>query len=332
MQLSIVIPVYNVERYIEKTLLSIYSQTNVQQEEFEVIVVNDGTPDNSMLVVERFADVYKNLLIINQENKGLSGARNMGLNAASGKYVWFVDSDDWIANNCLDYVLKLLSKGDDNVYSFLMNEYDEDGILLEEKRFKNSEITKMPSWEYLKDVNSYAPMQQYIVKTSFLKENKLFFVEGLVHEDMEFIPRLLLKSHSLTLVPVVNYCYLRRTTGNITSSNILSDKRLNGYLYSIFEFDSLGNLINDQNERNALLRIQAGMIGYVYINTTYKQLKKKNIKTNDGRNFSSYCKLIMLKKIPLNIKFTHVLIDLLFIISPNLFRKILRYKLYGKDK
>lgn len=332
MQLSIVIPVYNVERYIEKTLLSIFLQKNVPQEDFEVIVVNDGTPDNSMLIVERYANIYKNLLIINQDNKGLSGARNTGLNAASGKYVWFVDSDDWIAENCLGYVIDLLRKSDDNVYSFLMNEYDEEGNLLEEKRFKYSEITKVPSWEYLKDVNSYAPMQQYIVKTSFLKENKLFFVEGLVHEDMEFIPRLLLKSHTLTLVPVVNYCYLRRSTGNITSSNILSDKRLDGYLYSIFEFDSLGKLIKDHNERNALLRIQAGMIGYVYINTTYSQLKKRKIKANDGRSFSSYCKLIMLKKIPLNIKYTHILIDLLFIISPNLFRIILRHKLYGKRK
>ena len=92
MILSIIIPVYKVEKYVRKTLESVFSE-NFSDNEVEVIVVNDGTPDRSMDIVNEFVS-HKSLRIINQENQGLSGARNTGIKAAKGKYVWFVDSDD----------------------------------------------------------------------------------------------------------------------------------------------------------------------------------------------------------------------------------------------
>ena len=91
--LSIIIPVYNVEAYIGKLLQSIFSQDT---EGVEIIVVNDGTPDDSMNVVQGFVPVHANLHIVNQPNRGLSEARNTGLKHAQGKYVWFVDGDDCI--------------------------------------------------------------------------------------------------------------------------------------------------------------------------------------------------------------------------------------------
>ena len=89
MKLSIVIPVYNVEDYIRGTLDSIYNQ-KVDEQCFEVIVVNDGTPDNSMKIVKEFAATHQNLTIINQENQGLSAARNAGIKVAKGVYIWVV--------------------------------------------------------------------------------------------------------------------------------------------------------------------------------------------------------------------------------------------------
>ena len=84
--LSIIIPVYNVEKYIYKTLDSIYSQ-EYPQDEVEVIVINDGTPDSSIEIVEQFNKKYSNLIVVNQENQGLSGARNTGIHKAKGKYL-----------------------------------------------------------------------------------------------------------------------------------------------------------------------------------------------------------------------------------------------------
>lgn len=104
MLVSIIIPVYNVEQYIEQCLSSIYAQ-DISEDIFEVIAVNDGTPDNSMSIVKTIASQHKNLVIINQENQGLSVARNTGLDHAKGEYIWFVDSDDWLTKDSLSIVL-----------------------------------------------------------------------------------------------------------------------------------------------------------------------------------------------------------------------------------
>lgn len=104
MKLSIVIPVYNVEPFIRGTLDSIYKQ-GVDESLFEVIAVNDGTPDNSMAIVEMFADAHTNLAIINQKNQGLSAARNSGIKVAKGDYIWVVDSDDSITENSISQAL-----------------------------------------------------------------------------------------------------------------------------------------------------------------------------------------------------------------------------------
>ena len=105
MYLSIIIPIYKVEKYIRYTLDSIYNQ-NANEKSFEVICVNDGTPDNSMNIVEEFKILYNNLHIINQKNEGLSCARNAGLKIAKGDYIWFVDSDDTLEVQSISKVIR----------------------------------------------------------------------------------------------------------------------------------------------------------------------------------------------------------------------------------
>lgn len=94
-KLSIIIPVYNVELYIEKCLQSCLSQ-DIPYDEYEIIVVNDGSPDGSLAIAESIAKTTTNMTIISQKNGGLSAARNTGMSVAKGEYIWFVDSDDWI--------------------------------------------------------------------------------------------------------------------------------------------------------------------------------------------------------------------------------------------
>lgn len=93
-KLSIVVPVYNVEKYIERCLKSL-CELNIEN---EIIVVNDGSIDSSVQIVEKFKEKYinENIIIVNQENKGLSGARNTGIRKANGEYISFIDSDDFV--------------------------------------------------------------------------------------------------------------------------------------------------------------------------------------------------------------------------------------------
>lgn len=112
MKLSIIIPIYGVEKYIEKCILSCVNQKGLKiGTDFEIICVNDGTKDKSAKIAKYIASKYEGITVIDQKNQGLSAARNTGLYAAKGEYIWYVDSDDYIKENCLrDLCDKLKNK------------------------------------------------------------------------------------------------------------------------------------------------------------------------------------------------------------------------------
>ena len=100
-RLSIIIPFFNVEKFIGRCLESVYSQ-DIPENEYEVICVDDSSPDDSLSIVQDYAQKHANLRIVkNKQNRKLGGARNAGLDVASGDYIWFIDSDDFIEDNVL---------------------------------------------------------------------------------------------------------------------------------------------------------------------------------------------------------------------------------------
>jgi glycosyltransferase involved in cell wall biosynthesis len=105
--ISIIIPVYNVEKYLSECLDSIMNQTF---SDIEIICINDGSTDNSLAYLEKYSQKGSRVIVINQENKGQAVARNIGIKAAKGKYVLFVDSDDWIAQNSCETLLSYLTE------------------------------------------------------------------------------------------------------------------------------------------------------------------------------------------------------------------------------
>ncbi len=104
MKLSFILPAYNVEDYIDACLDSVTTQ-DIPTADYEIIVVNDGSTDSTPAHIQRYAERFPNIIIINQENRGQSAARNAGLEKARGEYVWFVDSDDTVCFNCLRFLL-----------------------------------------------------------------------------------------------------------------------------------------------------------------------------------------------------------------------------------
>ena len=109
-QLSIVIPIYNVENYLDTCLSSVMTQ-DIPLTDYEVILINDGSSDGSLVIAERFAAQYSNVRLISQENRGLSGARNRGIEEAQGEYIWFIDSDDYIEIDCISVLLEYMISG-----------------------------------------------------------------------------------------------------------------------------------------------------------------------------------------------------------------------------
>lgn len=109
--LSIIVPIYNTGKYIGKCLESLTAQ-NLSLEKYEIICINDGSTDNSCVIVESYAKKFSNIRFVSQENKGVSAARNKGIHLAKGKYIWFVDSDDFIKSNVLAQIAGILIDGD----------------------------------------------------------------------------------------------------------------------------------------------------------------------------------------------------------------------------
>lgn len=215
MKLSIIIPVFKVEKYIEKCLLSCVTQ-DVSHIDYEIILVNDGTPDNSLVIAERIAKEYSNIRIINQDNQGLSAARNTGKLHAQGEYIWFVDSDDYIEENCLGRIVSLLKDDLDILQLQYRCVYEDKTPPLDIKfcqinGIKNGlEVTELGGLP--------APAQFSIYRTQFLKENKLEFVRGIYHEDTEFKPRVTYLAKKITSDTCICYNYLQRLSGSITSN------------------------------------------------------------------------------------------------------------------
>jgi len=203
LKLSIIIPVYNVEKYVEKCLLSC-AQQDCGSAIYEIIVVNDGTNDNSLTIVEDVASKYDNIYITSQLNAGLSEARNKGLSLAKGEYVWFVDSDDWIDTNCLTDIMKHLNGIDVLAMGcrFIINGKPSTEYRVSDENAISGKIL------LAKGIIKAAPF--YVYKRSFLDEYGLRFMPGVYHEDFEFTPRMLYFADNMKVYKGIVYNYLIR--------------------------------------------------------------------------------------------------------------------------
>lgn len=215
--LSIVIPVYKVEQFVGQCLGSIFSQ-GVSEDWYDVVVVNDGTPDKSLDVINQF-NSHRNLTIINQENQGLSVARNNGLEKAKGDYVWFVDSDDWLEPEALATIRKYIEKMPEvEVFAtILMMNYESSGKRSLEYK-PNPNVRNGRDYMFRNHNANRGACQRYIFKRAFLDKYNLKFMPGIYHEDGEFSNRMLYLAKSLIIIPTPLYDYRIRETGSIMSS------------------------------------------------------------------------------------------------------------------
>lgn len=243
MKLSIVIPIYGVERYIEKCLMSCIQQDAVLGEEYEIVCVNDGTKDKSAEIAKEIASHYSRIAVIDQENGGLSAARNTGLSHAQGEYVWFIDSDDYIEENCLGRIVSFLKDGLDILQLQYRHVFEDDTPPLD---IKFCQINGIKSGlEVTEQGGLPAPAQFSIYRIQFLKENKLEFVKGIYHEDVEFKFRATYLAKMITSDMCICYNYLQRLNGSITSNFKLKNaKDLIKVMNSLLSFADQQNMSN----------------------------------------------------------------------------------------
>lgn len=208
MIVSIIVPIYNVEKYLERCIDSLVDQ-DIDVNDYEIIMVNDGSTDNSKTIAEQLVEKYQNVTLYNQENRGLAGARNTGMKHAVGKYLMFVDSDDYLETNSISPILECSEKYDLDVCSFLLKVYRKDGTIYYGSKhpFPVNEVFDGLSL-VRKGINSSSACCGLYLH-SFLEANNLFFHEGITHEDVEFNNRLYLHAKRIMFTDFApyNYCW-----------------------------------------------------------------------------------------------------------------------------
>lgn len=188
-RLSIIVPFYNVEPYIEQCIRSLYDQ-DIPQSEYEVICVDDCGPDGSRAIVERLQQEYPTLrLVVNEENRKLGGARNAGLDVACGEYVWFVDSDDYIAPNCLKRIITEMNDNNLEVLHFESCNFDAERIYEPQNIYNDDTIYDGITFALDQSHGSWSsrcPVAwQRVQSRDFLLEHNLRFVEKMMYEDTD---------------------------------------------------------------------------------------------------------------------------------------------------
>lgn len=222
MLLSLILPVYNVEAYLGKCLESCLRQ-DLPKTDYEIIVVIDGSPDHSMDVAKDYQKNYGNIKIVTRENGGLSAARNTGLMAASGEYVWFIDSDDYISDNCLLDIVGRLQKCQLDALWIGWDEINADGSLIPPFAphcYREREEVMTGKEFMAKVLSNYLYAWSFVYKSSFLQDNQLSFTEGMYYEDTDFAFRSLPKASRIQQYENVCYHYLQRADSIVHFTNM----------------------------------------------------------------------------------------------------------------
>ena len=224
---SIIVPIYNVEQYLVECLDSLVNQT---LRDIEIICVNDGSPDRCADIVRDYMLRDERILLIEQENKGLSGARNAGLKLAKGEYVYFMDSDDWLEHDAMEMCYQAATRDNVDVVLFdalsfvdgvencsegMQNDYDRS------KRLQSYANQAMPAKQLFKQMVQSGAMRPPVwlnfIRLDLLVKNDLNFEEGLIHEDELFTPQLYALASTMMYIPCI-FFHRRVRPGSIMTS------------------------------------------------------------------------------------------------------------------
>ncbi|WP_338359643.1 glycosyltransferase [Yeosuana marina] len=325
MILSIIVPVYNVQDYLKTCIDSLFEQ-DLSTNDYEVIAVNDGSTDTSLNILEDLKKTYTSIKIITQENQGLSGARNTGINEAIGDYLLLVDSDDYILENSLKKITRIAQEN-----NLDMLEFGAEGVSETKQTVyisKNSTNGDILSGEnYLATINYMSSACNKLYKRQFLNTHSLRFMPRVYIEDIEFNTRAVFKANRIQAIETIIAHFLQREGSITRTNNLTKTKKM---IYDIYTVLSSINQFNETEitpksvayipikQRTCalvttmLLRVLTGISDYNLKKDMFNKLKKQQLypipfKTGDKKKdqfrwfanqsmlFSLVCRLYCLK-------------------------------------
>lgn len=207
LKISIIIPVFNAGKYISKCILSLIHQ-DITLDEYEIIIINDGSTDNSTQICNELSEKYHNIKHIKTTNSGVSAARNRGMDIAQGELILFSDADDYFTTNILSTIYKTFNEQQLDILIFNYNYWDSQGNLLQgfdDKERKHYPQTVVPGKAFIK--TEYIPSTVWTMayRREYMQKMKFHFI-NIRHEDVEFIPRVCYYAEKVMYSPTI-VCY-----------------------------------------------------------------------------------------------------------------------------
>ncbi|MGN1301420.1 MAG: glycosyltransferase family 2 protein [Clostridia bacterium] len=232
-KISIIVPIFNSEKYLKKCLDSIVNQT---LKDIEIILIDDGSTDNSLEIVKQYSNLYNNIKYCSKKNEGQAVARNLGIEMASGEFIAFVDSDDYVELNMFESLYNnAVSSASDIVVCDYVEEYENKTINKKSLYIEADNLQKA----YI--VSVAGPCSK-IIRADIFKQNNLKFLENNIYEDLAIIPSLALYSKKITYCEEIFYHYVIRENSTMQQINY------NQKLESIFNvMDFLSKQFEDSN-------------------------------------------------------------------------------------
>jgi len=258
--LSIIIPVYNCEAFLEKGfshLRPLYASSV----SFEIIYVNDGSTDNSLTVLEKIQSENNYINVLSQKNGGVTRAQNAGLEIAQGSYITFLDADDWLDANVLIRAVLASQKDNLDMYGFSMQKANEKCELLSIVNSHPITYNKVASGvHFLTEGYQPSSICPFVFSSDFLKSNHLRFVNDITHKDVEISVRMFLKAQRVFFVEEVGYYYYTNTNSITQSKDI---DRVHQYMMDTVLVAKLVNdncTVNNSVVLNEVIRRQSNSI------------------------------------------------------------------------
>lgn len=227
--ISVIIPLYNSAKWLPKCLDSILNQ-NVSEEDLEIICVNDGSPDDSEKIAKRYQTMHPDsIVVLSQENQGPSGARNNGLRNATGKYLCFVDPDDYVEPNVFGNLLKQMEEQQLDMLRFNYQIVNEDYQLVEKRDFElkfDYSPCVMSGAEFLADrLDIACNIWRYIYRTEIITRNNIWFFTGDYYDDTPWLPMVLINAKRLGVCDTLVYDYQERSDSLVKGNSLQAVRR-----------------------------------------------------------------------------------------------------------
>ncbi|BAO77198.1 glycosyltransferase [Winogradskyella sp. PG-2] len=197
MRLSIIIPVYNVVKFLPRCLDSILEQ-DIASDDYEILIIDDGSTDNSFDIANAYSKKYANLKVHSKKNGGVGTARNLGVSYSKGNYIYFIDPDDYLAKDVLKTLLEKIESNDLDIMTFISKRTTDQTLQHSETKKPELGLSSILNGEsYIAENNYKNEVWWYIIKREFLLDSKIKFIEGRWMEDAILTARLFLKANRM---------------------------------------------------------------------------------------------------------------------------------------